>query len=246
MATSLWNAPQPTPLTAGQPTTPTAPKQPLSPSPGVSLTPTNPANDLRGQTIGVGPTANRVDLANQYIQNWNTQSEPQFQSDLRSATSNAAGMGQLGSGQLRSALGNVVQNRDTQRNTAESNFLTNALQGSIGDAYNNVGIAQQQQQYQTGLQNQTFNQALQQYQVGATGDPSSTQLGLSGIYANNANQAGSSLTGLIGNTTANQSSQGLLQQLLNQYGITPPGSSTTVPGQTPPYSSAIPTGAYGY
>lgn len=217
-------------------------------SPGVSLTPTNPANDLRGQTIGVGPTANRADLAKTYIQNWDAADQPYFQRDQRAATSNAAARGQLGGGQLRSALGDVVQQHDLQRQNAQSNFLNDALRGSIDDAYRNVGVAQQQQQFQAGLQDQTFKQDLSRYQVGTSGDPAATQLALAGQYRDNANDASGALSGLIGNTTgatSAQNQQTALEQLLARYGI---GGTTgmTPPGATPPYVSAVPDTAMGY
>lgn len=233
--------PTPTPLPGA-----TAPKPALPTSPGVSLTPTNPTNDLRGQTIGVGPTANRADLANTYIQNWDKADQPYFQRDQRAATSNAAGRGQLGSGQLRGALGDVVQQHDLQRQNAQSNFYTDALRGSIDDAYKNVGVAQQQQQFQTGLQNQTFGQDLTRYQVGAQNDPSQTQLALSGIYGQGASQAGSALSGMIGNSVgadAAKSQQSQIDAILARLGIG--GTAGGGMAQTPPYSSAIPDYAMG-
>lgn len=142
-------------------TTPAVPKPtPLTAIPGVQGTPTDPANDLRGQTLGVAPTADRKALATDYLNTWDQSTAPQFQADLNTATSNKAATGQLGSGGLRTSLGDLTYNRDLQRNAQAKNFYNDALSGSINDAYQNVGIAQQQQQYQTALQNQTYNQNL--------------------------------------------------------------------------------------
>lgn len=312
------------PATGMYPTAPAVPKPtPISKIPGVSLTATNPANDLRGQTIAPGATADRFGIANQQLQNWNATTAPQFQSDLRGATSNAAATGRLGSGGLRTSLGDLTYNRDVQRQGQQNNFLTNALTGSIDDAYKNVGIAQQQQGYQTGLQNQTFqqglaaqnqadsqynnlfnqnlaqtqqanatqaqqfgqgvtqqqlqaslqgqgfnqdlasqqqanasqaqqfgqgvteaqlgdsltnsssNRALQQLLAGSSGDPSSTYLGLAGMYGNNASQGMQNVGSLIGNTqaknTATANGNNSLEAILAQYGLLPNKTATATP-----------------
>lgn len=150
----------PTDVAQATPATAIKKPTPLAAIPGVQGTPTNPANDLRGQTLSVAPTADRKSLATDYLNTWDAATAPQFQADLGKATSNSAALGQLGSGGLRTSLGDLTYNRDLQRNAQAKNFYTDAENGSINDAYQNVGIAQQQQQYQTALQNQTFNQDL--------------------------------------------------------------------------------------
>lgn len=225
---------QPAPLGVGSASPSPTPATPWAP--GVSTYSTNPASDLRGQTITPGPTANREQIANTYEQNWNAQTNPQFQADLKSATSQAAGAGQLGSGQLRTSLGDLAYNRDVQRNADESNFQNTALNGTINDAYNNIGIAQQQQGFQAGQQNQTFNQGLQSLLAGQSGNPADTQLALSQLYGNNAAQSGQGLNSLISGTTNNNTQQSALQALLRQIGG---GTGTTpAPVGTPIYNTA--------
>lgn len=207
-------------------------------APGVSTYATNPQSDLRGQTIVPGQMADRNQIAQNEVNTWNTSTEPQYQADLRSATSQAAGAGQLGSGQLRTSLGNLAYNRDVNRNAQESNFLDQAQTGSIQDAYNNVGIAQQQQQFQAGLQGQTFNQGLQALQAGTAGNPADTQLALSGIYSGNANAGQNATSTLIGGTAANSAAQSYLQQIqamMGNGGTPAPTTPANLPGVTPPY-----------
>lgn len=213
-------------------------------APGVSLTATNPNNDLRSQTITPGPTASRLGVANQYLQNWQQSTEPQYQADLRSATQQAAGAGQLGSGQLRTSLGDLAYNRNLQDQTQASNFYNTALNNSIQDAYNNVGIAQQQQAFQAGLQNQTFNQGATAVQLGQQGNPSQTLLSLAGYYGNQANGTTAGLPGLYTAGTqagaTNATTQGL-QQYLNSLG----GYGTpTSPVGTPLYNTPTYYGGY--
>lgn len=215
--------------------------KPQMAQPGVAYSPINPASDLRSQTIGVGPTADRNQIAQNQVNTWNTSSEPQFQADLRSATSQAAGAGQLGSGQLRTSLGNLTYNRDVQRNAAQSNYLSAAQTGSIDDAYKNVGIAQQQQGRQDQAQNTSFNQGVTALNAGNAGDPAGAQLALAGQYGGQAAQGQAGLGSLINGTVANTAAQGqqsLLDQWLKSRGSgaptqpTVPTSGTYAPDMT--------------
>lgn len=234
---------QPAPLGVSSATPSTTSPAPTTPwAPGVSTYSTTPSSDLRGQTITPGPMANREQIANTYEQNWNAQTDPQFQADLKSATSQAAGAGQLGSGQLRTSLGDLAYNRDVQRNADESNFQNTALNGTIQDAYNNIGIAQQQQGFQSGEQNQTFNQGLQSLLAGQSGNPADTQLALSQLYGNNAAQSSQGLNGLIGGSINNTAQQSALQQLLRGLGG---GTSTATPTPAPVGTPIYNTGYNG-
>lgn len=240
------------------------PPTPIPSSPGVSLSPINPANDLRSQTIGVGPTADRYQIAQDQLKTYQQASDPLYQKTLRDATSQAAGAGQLGSGQLRTSLGDLALNRDLELGAQGQSFLQNALTGSIGDAYNNVGIAQQQQQRQDQAQQTAFGQAatqagmqdalqtsaqnrsLQQLLAGDAGNPSDTQLVLSQLFGNNAAQAGSALSGLIGGTVnrnaqtqATNDMSGLLKLILGgQSGASP---TTSLPSTITPIAPTVPS-----
>jgi hypothetical protein len=229
-AANALKSPSPTP-----PTTPQAAAI-LGQQTGVSLTPTTPGNDLRGSTISVAPTANRMDLAKQYTATQDQQLQPYFQRDLRDATSNAAAKGQLGSGQLRSSLGDVVNQYANARQTGAQNFYTSELDNAINDAYKNVAQANQQQAFQAGLQNQTFGQDLARYQAGVSGDPSATQLALSQQYGNNAATAGNALGSAISGTqtaNANQANNDALNQLLQRLGIGGTTSGTSITPSVP-------------
>lgn len=236
----MTKPPQAGGTTLAPPTAPTPYTNPTSP--GVSLTPTNPQSDLRGQTIGVGPTADRMGIANTYAKNWSDMTAPQYQADLRSATSQAAGAGQLGSGQLRTSLGDLAYNRGVQQSGQEGNFLNTALQGTIGDAYQNAGIAQQQQQFQAGLQNQTFNQGLQSLLAGNSGNPSATQLALSGNYGQQAAAGQQGVGNIISGATQNNNNQAYQQQILNMIGRGQPATQTPSPVGTPIYNTSTTTG----
>lgn len=193
------------------------------------MTATDPNNSLLGKTLLAGPETDRFKIAGDQLANWDAASEPYFQANLRSASQNAAGRGQLGSGMLRGRLGDITGQHDLERSTQGKGFLQNALTGSIDDAYKNVGIAQQQQGFQAGqqqtafsqeviatqveeaLRNGDFNRAATLLSLGDQGNPSDTAMALSGIFGGQANGANSALSGLIGNTVDKnaQSSSGI-------------------------------------
>lgn len=306
------------------PTVQTAPvpkPTPINNIPGVNLTGVNAGGDISGSLIAPGQMADRVANATSLLNTWNTTTQPQFEADKRSVTSNNAALGKLGSGGLRTSLGDLAYNRDLQRNGQAQNFYTNALNGSIDDAYKNLGIEQQQQQYQAGRADTAFNQgvttqqlgdqeyndlfgqnlatsqfnagrsdtafgqdlaskqlanttqaqqfgqgvttaqlgdtltnsahsrALQDYLTGTSGDPSSTYLGLSGLYGGQASSGANNLSNLIGNTVAKNGANSNNEQLLailKQYGLLDTGNAATptatIPAVSDPYSYGGVTG----
>lgn len=266
-----------------------------------NLSATTPDNNLASKTITPGAGTDRFGIAQQQFQNYAQQTAPQYDASIRSATAAGMGAGRMGSGMLRTSYGDLANQRNQQLQNAGNSFLTDALNGSIGDAYNNIGIAQQQQGFQAGQQQNAFNQALQtgqfnnatqaqqfgqgvttsqlaaalqgqqfgqgvtqaqledqllnsatnrsatQLGLGSTGNPTDTQLALSGIYGNQASQAGSALSGLIGNTVqnnANTQNTNLLNSILAQLRGSNSGNvGASVPTSTPTGTST--SGLFG-
>lgn len=188
----------------------------------------SPGADYLGQTIQPGPGVDRLALAESNFNNFAEASDPYYQKTLRDANSSAAGAGRLGSGMLRTSLGDAANLRNLQLDTAKQGYLNDATNGSIEDQYRNIGIAQQQQGFQAGRedtannlqmaqQGQAFdqsareialNEALTQgdfgrYQAllasGEQGNPSDTALTLAHDYNSQAGQAGQGAANLIGN-----------------------------------------------
>jgi len=209
---------------------------------GPSLTPTDPANSLTAQTISAGPTADRFGIAQQKWDDFQKSTDPQYQATMRDAERQSAAMGGLGSGMLRTSLGDITNQRQLAMDTQKNNFLQDALTGSIGDAYNNVGIAQQQQGFQQGQQQNAFNQAitglntqdaltnssfgrsLQQLLAGQKNNPSDAYLAASQNAGNQASAAGSSAASLIQAINAQNGGQMTTSQLLDylkNYGMRP-------------------------
>lgn len=253
-------------------------------------TPTDANNPLTAQTLSVGPTADRFKLAQDQWANFDRATAPQYQASLRDALRAGAAAGGLGSGQLRTSLGDLANQRALALDTQRTGLLNEALGGSIEDAYRNVGIAQQQQGFQQGqqqqafgnelaslgmgdqLKNSSFNRSLQQLMMGGQGNPADTQLALSGLFGQQAGQAGQTLADLIRGRTANNGApsgapsggtdyNSLLQAILGgfkaqnvpavqpgaapTYRPTPGRPTVTSPGPRKaslPFSSGIPFG----
>ena len=253
-AANRYDVTNPTPVGGGTPTLPlaSAPSAPDGPQAAAGLPLASSATsgpggvnlsnqNLTGQTIGVGQTPDRAGLASSMFDTFQRQSDPAYQASIREAESNGAALGQIGSGGLRTSVGNLANARGQQLDTAREGFLNNALEGSIGDQYRSVGVAQQQQGFQEGQQNTAFSQGLQQtalqealtsgdfsrymqlLNAGNTGNPSDTALTLANSYGNQAGAAGAAAGNLISGSVANQNS-GLSpaqQELLRQQGGSP-------------------------
>ncbi len=155
-----------TPLATGSPTTQSvaqsniplaAPSQPYATT--TSSAPGSNANYL-GTTIQPGPATDRYAIAQSRYDDFAKSTDPYYQKALRDVKSAAFGRGQGGSGMLRTSLGDAANLRNIQLDTARSGFLNDALEGSIGDAYKNIGIAQQQQGFQAGQQREASSQDI--------------------------------------------------------------------------------------
>lgn len=189
-----------------QPVLQYAPPQSTSTSGGaVNLTPTDPNNPLTGQTITPGDMADRFAIAQQRWQQYVDSTGPQYQAALRDANRMGAAAGGLGSGQLRTSLGDLAAQRGQSLDLAGRGFLTDALEGSIGDAWNSIGLAERQQGFHQGQQDRAFgnevtrlqmeealrsgdfNRALQLWMAGQQGGTGSdTLLGGAGQAGDNA------------------------------------------------------------
>lgn len=156
-ASASPSASTPTTDANGLPTTSGA----MSAGNAVNLTPATPSNSLTNMTIAPGQLADRYGIAQTKLQSLiHDTLDPQFAADNRDSIRSAAAAGAIGSGQLNTSLGDILARRTHDINSASTSFLGNALNSSIDDAYKNVGIAQQQQNFQQNQQNTGFNQQV--------------------------------------------------------------------------------------
>ncbi len=174
-----------------------------------------PENALTNSMLSRAPGADRFKIAQDQYKAAEEASAPQYEADLRQAMRKAAAGGALGSGMLQTSIGDIAQNRDIANRSNRTNLLSEALKGTIGDQFQDVGIAERQQAFQKGQQEQAFgnevtqaslqealksgdfNRALQMLTAGSTNNPSDTALALSQIFGGQSSAAGASLAQLL-------------------------------------------------
>ena len=181
----------PTSLPTPSPTAPTpaAPAAPAAPG-QVTLTPTDPNDSLTTKTITPGSLADRFKLAQDRFATFANSTEPAYQAALRDANRMGAAQGRLGSGDLRTSFGDLAQGRSRDLMNSRDNLFQNALEGTIGDTWNGIGLAERQQSFQNQQQRDAFERMLQQFYAGqAGGTGSASQAGYGGQVAGQGQDA---------------------------------------------------------
>jgi len=181
-----------------------APAGPSAAVPGGTIL-TSSAGDGFGAPMrtpdGAGSAPSFVDRFRLAQDRWNTyvanEATPQYQAALRQANRLGAAGGQLGAGELRTDFGNLTQAYNRDITNAGAGFLSNALEGTIGDrqqAFQNelasLGLSDD-------LTNSAFGRALQTYHAGNLNNPTKTGLEVGGYQAGNAARSGQSWMDLL-------------------------------------------------
>lgn len=150
------------------PTSPTAPTgtntAPVSTGSLSLASSTSGDGNYLGKTITPNQNVNRLQLATDSFNTIAKAGEPFYQKALRDAGSAAAAKGQAFSGQYRTSLGDATRQRNLELDTARDTLTQKATEGSIGDKYADVAIAQQQQGQQATAQRDAYAQALAESQ----------------------------------------------------------------------------------
>jgi hypothetical protein len=227
----------PTPVAPVAPITP--PVNPAANVPGASVAPIDPTNDLRSTSVLPDQGVDRYQLAQDRFKTFSDSTDPEYQASLREANTAAAGAGQLGSGMLRTRLGDLALSRTRDLDTNKQHFLQDALEGSIGDARSNRDEVRGERGYQVGQEQNSHDRQVQQLELddflknsaagrgktlldsGYSGNPSDAYAYLSSLFGKSASDAGSAAAGLVGASRQNQNAgTGLdwLQQLLKGGG----------------------------
>ena len=158
-------------------------------SSSLAPTVTGTSTDLTDQTITPATPVDEEALAEQELNTYNQATNPAYQAAIEEANQAGASAGQLGSGQLRTAEGNLALQRTNQLQTAGQQFLENAQSTINTDYYNNLGVEQQQQGEQESAENQTFDQQLatqQASQAWQQGNEAEAISLLEAAYSNNS------------------------------------------------------------
>jgi hypothetical protein len=230
----------PTPVAPVAPIAPiTPPVNPAANVPGASVAPIDPTNDLRSTSVLPDQGVDRYQLAQDRFKTFSDSTDPEYQASLREANTAAAGAGQLGSGMLRTRLGDLALSRTRDLDTNKQHFLQDALEGSIGDARSNRDEVRGERSYENSQEQNSHDRQVQQLELddflknsaagrgktlldsGYSGNPSDAYAYLSSLFGKSASDAGSAAAGLVGASRQNQNAgTGLdwLQQLLKGGG----------------------------
>jgi len=224
---------------------------------GPTGTAADPEFDLRSLQILPSEMLDRFKLAQEQYGTFADSTSPQYQAALRDAARAAAATGRLGSGMLRTSYGDLANTRARELTNQRDTLFQNALLGSVQDAQTRFEDLLAEQQYQTGAQNQAFNQAitaqrlqeeltsgaferaLSQMIQGYSNDPSQMSLTLSKIMGDQSSAAGQALATLMMGLGSGGGDNSEMMKLLKQIRDSmQPGGVTVTPQGTP---GSIPT-----
>ncbi len=213
------------------------PATPAGPGLGPTLTPTDPNNPLTTQTIGAGTGMNRFDLAKQQFDTFVQGTSPAYQASLRDANRAGAAAGGLGSGQLRTSIGDLANTRANALDVKEKQTFQDALLGSVDDARFATGLTERQQGFQSEQQQRAFENELRRLGFDDQMLNSAFGRALQTWMAGQAGGTGSDTVLAGANRTSTQAAGGqdalgdLIRALMaRQTGGTTPQSGTTNAG----------------
>jgi hypothetical protein len=147
-----------------------------------------PGRDLRSTQISPTAGADRFSIAGQRFDQFARETEPAYGAAVRAATKAAAANGRLKSGMLTTEFGDLADRRAQSMDLARSSFMTDALEGSIGDQLREREELRGERGYQQGLSQQAFQNRLAA--LGATNSLNMGQLDLMSRLAFSGNPAG--------------------------------------------------------
>jgi hypothetical protein len=163
------------PITPAPAIAPTGPNIGIVPPPGGLATPAvpyaetktfGPGDDLRTTQIAPGQQANRYKIAGERFDQFAQETEPEYMKAIRKATQAAAAHGRLGSGMLTTDYGNLADRRASEMDRVRRSFLTDALEGSIGDDRYSREELRGERAYQHGLGRESIGDRITEAELG--------------------------------------------------------------------------------
>lgn len=121
---------------------------------GVDPTQSGRALAAAGRTDAAAANLAGVDrfgIAKQRLDQFNAEQAPVAEAERRNLLKNNAAMGRLGSGMLRTDFGSLSDKLDLNRRSMETQVLTDALEGTIGDQFDKTNAL-------AGLEGQVYGQ----------------------------------------------------------------------------------------
>lgn len=208
--------------------------------------------DLRSSAVLPTDTPDRFAMADQrYGQFINDTAERDFDA-TRMLGQRAAAVGRTGSGMASKDYADLGAAIERERGNARGRFMTDALEGTIGDARNNRAEVRGERDFQTGSAQQSLENRIRQMQLEEqlTQGNYGRQMGVTELLAQlgfGGNGAGQLLEGANQQQQNANNSAGGVGDLLQQYGfgqsVGPYGTGGVRPGAppgTPPIAAAQP------
>jgi hypothetical protein len=158
-----------TPTVSTRPTATTTTMPPVKPLavnvPGVATQQFGQGHDLRSTAVLPTSGPDRFGMAEQrYGQFINDTAERDFDA-TRMLGQRAAAMGRSGSGMVSKDYADLGAAIERERGNARGRYLTDALEGTIGDARNNRAEVRGERDYQTGSAQQSLENRIRQQQL---------------------------------------------------------------------------------
>lgn len=135
------------------------------------------------------PTPNRLQLATDALETTAKATDPYYQASLRDANRAAAGTGTIGSGGLRTNIGNLAHARGLELDTLRENAINKATEGLIGDEQAKARLALDTELGRGGLEVSRGNLQLARENAGTSAELQrqglalQEKLGLAGLSA---------------------------------------------------------------
>lgn len=155
------------------------------------------ANTATQRAFGNVQNIDRTKAVTEALANFDKLSAPQLDAQYRGARQAAAAGGSLGSGRLTTSIGDYLQQNVNTRQALEDQTISGAEQAEVGDRFNQLGAAEENQKNQYGMANDAYTRATnaQQRQTALSQMGVNQQLQLGGM---NQSQMASQLQRILG------------------------------------------------
>lgn len=141
---------------------------------GLSNTPQIQAgtpSDLTSTAVLPGSDVDRFALAQKRLSDFRAANDPVHDARTRKIIeNNGAALGRLGSGMLNTDVGNEQDAYNREQSDLSNRLLSDAIEGTIGDARSNRNELRGERGYQGDLERQAYGRSVDEYKLGQDAD----------------------------------------------------------------------------
>jgi hypothetical protein len=206
--------------------------------PGASVSSFGPGGDLRSSQVLPDQGVDRFKLAQQRYDEF-TKANQQGDFDMTRAIGQRAGAaGRLGMGSVDDEYNRLARTLGDRNASARNSYLTDALEGTIGDSRQNRDEIRTERGYQGGAAQQHLDNQYRELQANQQigyqgGSPWDTLLGGSGQLGQQAGQSGNGLYDLLRQYAYGRSVDPNLDRYGQPGGVQGAGGASSLYGQRP-------------